>query len=113
MERVRHGEVVEALEAPFGESGEDLVLDALGVVQKSLELLWIARGQFSGRPSAVYFASAGTAMLILISSTSSTFGDETGDKFFTRVGSIVVAAGILTLGLPLAAHLFRPRRATN
>ena len=72
-------------------------------------LLWIARGQFSARPSAVYFASAPSAMIILIASSSELFGDETGAKFFTRVGSIVLAAAILTVGLPLAAYLFRPR----
>ncbi|MBW2241189.1 MAG: DUF2955 domain-containing protein [Deltaproteobacteria bacterium] len=75
-----------------------------------LALLIIGRGQFSDRPSAVYFSSAKGAMLILISSTSSILGDETGDKFMARLSSILLAAGILALGLPLAAHLFPARR---
>ncbi|MDJ0787067.1 MAG: DUF2955 domain-containing protein [Myxococcota bacterium] len=72
-------------------------------------LLVIGREQFSDRPRAVYFASAKTALIILIASSTSLFGDETGDKFFDRLTSILVAAGILTLGLPLAATWLRPR----
>jgi len=72
-------------------------------------LLVIGRGQFSGRPSAVYFASSKSAMLILIASSSSLFGDETGAKFFDRLTSILVAAAILSVGLPMIAYLFRPR----
>ena len=72
-------------------------------------LLVIGRGQFSDKPSAVYFASSKSAMLILIASSSSLFGDETGAKFFDRLSSIVLAAGILTAGLPLAVHLLQPR----
>jgi len=48
-------------------------------------------------------------MLILIASSSSLFGDETGAKFFDRLSSIALAAGILTAGLPLAVHLLQPR----
>ncbi len=84
---------------------------ALLLALVALGLLVIGRGQFSGRPAAVYFASAHTAMIILISSTSSYFGDETGAKFFDRLIAIVMAATILTVGLPLAAHLLRPRGA--
>ena len=79
----------------------------------ALALLVIGRGQFSERPSAVYFASAKGAMLILIASTSSLFGDETGAKFFDRVESIVLAAAVLTAGLPLAGYLLRPRQPVH
>lgn len=82
---------------------------ALLILLVALALLVIGRGQFSNRPSAVYFASSKTAMLILIANASSLFGDETGAKFFDRLSSIVLAAAILTVGLPLAAHLPRPR----
>jgi hypothetical protein len=86
---------------------------ALLVLLVALALLWIGRGQFSDAPSAVYFGSAATAMLILISSGSSVFGDETGTKFFERVGAIVLAAGILGVGLPVAAYLLPGRRAAR
>jgi hypothetical protein len=79
------------------------------VLMVALALAWIGRGQFSEGKLQVYFASAPAALLILISSSDSLFGDETGAKFFTRVGSIVLAAGILSVGLPVAEYLLRPR----
>lgn len=82
---------------------------ALLILLTAVALLVIGRGQFSTRPSAVYFASAKTAFIILIANSSSLFGDETGAKFVERLTSIVLAAAILTIGLPLAAHLLRPR----
>ena len=82
---------------------------ALLLLLVAFALLVIGRGQFSEKPSAVYFASSKSAMLILIASSSSLFGDETGAKFFDRLSSILLAAAVLATGLPLAAHLFRER----
>ncbi|MGI9433131.1 MAG: DUF2955 domain-containing protein [Myxococcota bacterium] len=75
----------------------------------ALALVWIARGQFTEGRFQVYFASAPGALLILVSSTDSIFGDETGAKFFTRLTSIIVAAAIVSVGLAIAESLLRPR----
>ena len=78
----------------------------------AFSLLVIGRGQFSNTPSAVYWSSSKSAMVILIAGSSSLFGDETGDKFFDRFGAIVLAGAILAAGLPLAAYLFPARSST-
>lgn len=81
----------------------------LMILMVTLALAWIARGQFTEGRLQVYFASAPGALLILVSSTDSIFGDETGAKFFTRLTSIVVAAAIVSVGLTVAESLLRPR----
>ena len=81
----------------------------LMILMIALALAWIGRGQFTEGRFQVYFASAPSALLILVSSTDSIFGDETGAKFFARLTSIVVAAAILAVGLPVAEAVLRPR----
>ncbi|MDH3687780.1 MAG: hypothetical protein OEP95_16230, partial [Myxococcales bacterium] len=81
----------------------------LMILMVTLALAWIARGQFTEGRLQVYFASAPGALLILVSSTDSIFGDETGAKFFTRLTSIILAAAIVSVGLSVAETLLRPR----